>query len=149
MILVPTLSSSRPFDRASILNNLGLLYSHNRMYAKAEEMFFEAFKLHQIDRDTITGMGHYASYASLLKNISELLYEELSVGWDENKYKQALYYADLALAEFMRHGGYYDLDYAVGLHNKADILSLAKSCTAFYNGIVRTGVNLPVQIMGI
>ena len=124
MALERSKSSSRPFDRASILNNLGLLYSHNRMYAKAEEMFFEAFKLHQLDLDTITGIGHYASYASLLKNISELLYEELSLGWDENKYKQALYYADLALAEFMRHGGYNDLGYAVGLHNKADLLSL-------------------------
>ena len=117
-------NSSRPFDRASMLNNLGLLYSHNRMYAQAEEMFFEAFELHQIEQDTITGIGYYASYASLLKNISELLYEELSLGWDENKYKQALYYADLALAEFMRHGDYNSLDYAVGLHNKADLLSL-------------------------
>ena len=139
-------SSSRPFDRASILNNLGLLYSHNRMYAKAEEMFFEAFKLHQIDRDTITGIGHYASYASLLKNISELLYEELSLGWDENKYKQALYYADLALEEFMRHGGYYDLDYAVGLHNKADILSLANNEMA--NKLYVEALNIRRGILG-
>ena len=139
-------SSSRPSDRASILNNLGLLYSHNRMYAKAEEMFFEAFKLHQIDRDTITGIGHYASYASLLKNISELLYEELSLGWDENKYKQALYYADLALEEFMRHGGYYDLDYAVGLHNKAHILSLANNEMA--NKLYVEALNIRRGILG-
>ena len=108
------------YDYAATLNNIGLLYSHNGLYGDAEKYLLKSYEIYQSPFDTIYGFGMGRSYASVLKNLSELY---ISI----NKLDEAKKYSEQSLKYCIELNGINSLTYASIMHTMGDIELLQKN----------------------